>query len=779
MTLQRLCFIETIRTECEDELRKVLSNYNPGIATEAPRMQPDAKDSSHQGGATGISSPRSIRAKCNRDFDFSALPNLHMASFLIIPGEGDSAPALCFEGTFDGERTRFVHDLVQACSEGVRHTFGACIGCPDPNEAAAEIIVRYILDRHVDANLSFSGAPGRPVSRILGEQDLRDAAVDYVKTYRSFMVTAPSSYEAILEDILANVVRRGTGTGTHTDFRWAEEIPATAFRVKHGRLALFAAAAAAVVFLALILKWALDLFGILSSETLIQLAQDWPSIVKASAGAFKNQLDWIYGAFDGTGLLIAAVVFGASGFLLDRLGTARPTGGVMKSPVLQAKLLFYCLLFFVFFGFSTSWATHASIQAGGFAPLGLIATLAVWLIARWIGFTVEIVFPDPRSRDYYPEILLLVTRFVARAASVALIVLVIDYVLRIGAQDVYNLRYLGTWLVGDNTAYPISVGALALLAAIASYFWLGYLRSTLLLPLETRFLLPTEKVLLSLKLHFIKVLRILVMTFVGLHLAFLILPSTWTDAPLSANLLLSHAIPFGVYILFAIIFLFLIFLLIIVWMRFCETSDLRRYDHPKRLLLRPKELARATAREEHGINLLQNHLASVTHVKPGVLRLYFLRFTLFVINLLSHYVFTRGTLGGIPTILHAQWTLINEGRRLLFLVSYCGSWESYLNEFIDLGAVWGVNSIWTHTHLRPEPESQVIGFSPTRGILFGGAQDARPFKAYVRNSQIETLVWYSAYPGINTTNINNNSRFREGLLKPQRTETASTLLRNI
>jgi len=46
-----------------------------------------------------------------------------------------------------------------------------------------------------------------------------------------------------------------------------------------------------------------------------------------------------------------------------------------------------------------------------------------------------------------------------------------------------------------------------------------------------------------------------------------------------------------------------------------------------------------------------------------------------------------------------------------------------------------------------------------------GAQVARPFKAYVRQSQVETLVWYSAYPKPATININTNTNVRQSLFK--------------
>ena len=129
------------------------------------------------------------------------------------------------------------------------------------------------------------------------------------------------------------------------------------------------------------------------------------------------------------------------------------------------------------------------------------------------------------------------------------------------------------------------------------------------------------------------------------------------------------------------------------------------------------------AREEGGNNRFQNHLTSLTRVKPGFVHAVALRATLFAINLLSRFWFNVGTLGDIPTILSARWVLIDGGRRLLFLDNYGGAWDSYLNEFIDMTAVKGLNAIWTNTFVEVEgKEGQMLRLSPN-AVLFleGGA----------------------------------------------------------
>jgi hypothetical protein len=196
-----------------------------------------------------------------------------------------------------------------------------------------------------------------------------------------------------------------------------------------------------------------------------------------------------------------------------------------------------------------------------------------------------------------------------------------------------------------------------------------------------------------------------------------------------------------------------------------ELMDRRRFAPATGLTTTPAT-AVAYEREEGGVNKYQNHLASLTYVKPGWLRWIFLRLSLFVIALLARFWFNRGDLGGIPTILAARWVLIDNGRRLLFFTNYGGGWDSYLNEFIDMGAVNGLNAIWTNTFLKTTNPNRRYAFPATKYYLWRGAEAERPFKAYVRQSQIETIVWYSAYPTLTITNINTNTELRQALFKP-------------
>ena len=197
-----------------------------------------------------------------------------------------------------------------------------------------------------------------------------------------------------------------------------------------------------------------------------------------------------------------------------------------------------------------------------------------------------------------------------------------------------------------------------------------------------------------------------------------------------------------------------------------ELAEGRRFAPATDLVIK-RENPSVYEREEGGVNRYQNHLASLTYVKPGIARAGFLRLTLLAIGLLSRFWFNQGRLGGIPTILAARWVLIKDargGRRLLFFSNYQGAWDSYLNEFIDMGAVIGLNAVWSNTFVKVDNTEH--DFPETKFYFWKGAEAEKLFKAYVRHSQIETIVWYSAYPRLSIINLNSNTNLRQALFKP-------------
>ncbi len=204
------------------------------------------------------------------------------------------------------------------------------------------------------------------------------------------------------------------------------------------------------------------------------------------------------------------------------------------------------------------------------------------------------------------------------------------------------------------------------------------------------------------------------------------------------------AVGIGALVLLPVIIIFGVVWLIILRRKENRDPDdfpLVPYAHVRRLV-------------EREDRIVQNHLASITEVKPGWVRRFTLRLVLWLANLLAR-TSNKGELSGIPSIHFAHWSLIDEGRRLLFLSNYDGSWGSYLDDFIDKASL-GLTAIWSNT----------VGFPPTEFLAFKGARNGPKFKSFARRSQTAAIVWYCAYPDSTVRNINDNSAIREDLFAP-------------
>jgi hypothetical protein len=163
----------------------------------------------------------------------------------------------------------------------------------------------------------------------------------------------------------------------------------------------------------------------------------------------------------------------------------------------------------------------------------------------------------------------------------------------------------------------------------------------------------------------------------------------------------------------------------------------------------PSKIEQLVRRENR---LPQNHLFSITTVKPGIFRFGLLKVVLGLIEFLGRVKFYSGSLSGIPSIHFARWAVIHGGRHLLFLSNFDGSWEHYLGEFIDQAAN-GLTAVW----------SNATNFPQTSNLIQGGARDEQRFKDYARGMQFYTQLWYNAYPPLSVVNVQNNAAIRTGL----------------
>src|SRR5262249_4338967 len=104
---------------------------------------------------------------------------------------------------------------------------------------------------------------------------------------------------------------------------------------------------------------------------------------------------------------------------------------------------------------------------------------------------------------------------------------------------------------------------------------------------------------------------------------------------------------------------------VLAWLRWLESRD------PSQEGPVPDEDAqRRMARREDFI--AQNHMISLVHVKPGVLRAVLLRAGLRALGLYVRVKARSGYLNSMRTIHFAHWALVSNGGRLMFHSNYDG-----------------------------------------------------------------------------------------------------------
>lgn len=184
-----------------------------------------------------------------------------------------------------------------------------------------------------------------------------------------------------------------------------------------------------------------------------------------------------------------------------------------------------------------------------------------------------------------------------------------------------------------------------------------------------------------------------------------------------------------------------------VWLvavRFREIRDVPDTPPPD-----PAHVDRLAGAEGH---LAQNQFSAVGFVKPGWLRRTTVSTVLWAVNVSSRHVFNHGNLAGIRTIHFARWIFLDGKRRVIFASNYDGSLESYMDDFIDKVA-WGLNAAFSNGR----------GYPRSRWLVLGGARDEPAFKNFLRNHQIPTQIWYSAYGDLTAVNAAGNAAIRDGL----------------
>ncbi len=184
---------------------------------------------------------------------------------------------------------------------------------------------------------------------------------------------------------------------------------------------------------------------------------------------------------------------------------------------------------------------------------------------------------------------------------------------------------------------------------------------------------------------------------------------------------------------------------IVLWLRWLEQHDSSQYMAN----IDPVEVAAMVRREDW---VSQNHMGSIVHIRPGILRMIIIKAGHRGLGLLLRVTATEGYLGSMRTVHFAHWAFLNNSSRLLFFSNFDQSWGAYLDDFIEkahsgLTLAWGCG----------------VGFPPTRFLIYDGASHGRLFKNWALASRTVSRFWVSAYPELSVDQIERNYRVANGL----------------
>ncbi|HZP85796.1 MAG TPA: hypothetical protein VFB54_03185 [Burkholderiales bacterium] len=181
---------------------------------------------------------------------------------------------------------------------------------------------------------------------------------------------------------------------------------------------------------------------------------------------------------------------------------------------------------------------------------------------------------------------------------------------------------------------------------------------------------------------------------------------------------------------------------------YLRLRHLERHDEVEDLIPPERQAAELMAVENFGA---QNHLASISRLKPGWLRKLTLRLA-FVFVGTGRFLGPPGFLGKNGVIHFARWMRLPGTDQLLFWSNYDGTWEAYVGDFIA-DAPSGVTGIW----------SNCLGFPRSEGLFRKGATNRDRLVNWARRQQHPTLFFYSTYRDLTAARIRTNAAIRQGL----------------
>jgi hypothetical protein len=133
-------------------------------------------------------------------------------------------------------------------------------------------------------------------------------------------------------------------------------------------------------------------------------------------------------------------------------------------------------------------------------------------------------------------------------------------------------------------------------------------------------------------------------------------------------------------------------------------------------------------------DVVQNGMTTVTHIRPE--KLARARLALLGTSALSRFGWPPGEFANVGTLHWFAWALPDNGKRLLFISTFDGSWQNYMQDFMDK-LVWGLDALYGNTD----------------GYPAAGMKDTAAFTDYILAHQYAPQVVYGAYPQESVMNL--------------------------
>ncbi len=668
------------------------------------------------------------------DVDFLQMGDLHFCAMFIVDADQilEKPALLVIEVTIDGDTREFLENMIEVSPVAFANILECCEGFPASSLRLGRLVVDYLMLRIVRYKTHYCGYPGRTVAQIKGEQKLRDSLRSLMNEQNRKTNSEPPTFSQIHRNMKLFV-------RNHEALNWAVHKPAQIDVIKFRHRNILALAAILVTVPAIfILIWSFRLWSVSPSFVFEQVSTCVGSLQIFSIIDFRSQncfilpdffpkfLGWFTKSLSAI-FLVFVICWVGSNILRSIFGNYKQ----------QHRKAFSLEI------------TDLSITIVNLVSLVCLLLLGYLIFLQTLNYFG--VF-DSSTNGWH-----LVGFLIALGASMLFFSILGSITSKNSSAGQYNTAANGIIKTMIKSVFGTISFAGYKIALLASAF--------VALSLFLSFVWGT--------LDWVQLAWSSLFSLFGVEISPIPWAGFFTNILVHVHdglkILTLAALSILPFLVAAILLLIAIIIVVLVLAQIMEMGDRFNYRNCETLTgNRGHDQKQSYAREEHGYNTNQNHLISVVHVKKGLLRRTLLRVTFWIINLLAEIVFNRGTLGGIPTIMSARWMLIDKGARIIFMTNYVGAWDSYINEFLDLEGVRGVNAIWSNT-AQPDPDDpsgkKLVAFPNTRFLLWNGAENEKQFKAYIRNSQVETLVWYGAYPDLSVSNINNNSALRDSLFE--------------